>query len=197
MESDGIASTHPDRINNKDLETLIIASIQTLKRTKQKCGKEEVFNLVSDSIQDDISQEIFENILTRLMDDRKVKLNIIGNRTCLSLPKEDISINEMSNETLDKQNECDVDGTQIENENENKIDSSNTTASYEIDIGNEPLRKRDSIDNKLKEFTENILKEFNSFKTMFFTEVNHMKGQLLSNYGVNWIETVLWRRIFR
>ena len=193
MESDGLTSTHPDHINNKDLETLIIASIQTLKRAKQKCGKEEVFNLVIDSINDDISKEMFENILMQLIDNKSVKLNIIGDRTCLSIPKENVSINEISSENLDKQNECDVVGTQIENEreieNENEIDNSNTTTNYEIDDGNQPVRKEDSIDNKLKDFKESVLKEFNSFKTMFFTEVNHMKSQLLSNYKPHNINT--------
>ena len=37
-------------INNKELELLIIATIQTLKRNKKKTGSEEVFNLVKSSL---------------------------------------------------------------------------------------------------------------------------------------------------
>ena len=37
-------------VEEKDLEMLIIASIQTLKRENKKCGNEEVFNLVKDSV---------------------------------------------------------------------------------------------------------------------------------------------------
>ena len=34
----------------RDLETLIIASIETLKYNNKKCGKEEVLHLVQESI---------------------------------------------------------------------------------------------------------------------------------------------------
>ena len=34
----------------RDLETLIIASIETLKRNNKKCGKEEVLHLMQESI---------------------------------------------------------------------------------------------------------------------------------------------------
>ena len=34
-------------MQNEELETLIMASIQTLKRSNKKCGKDEVFELVN------------------------------------------------------------------------------------------------------------------------------------------------------
>ena len=40
----------PHIVERKDLETLIVASIQTLKRSNKKCGKEEVFRLVQESM---------------------------------------------------------------------------------------------------------------------------------------------------
>ena len=73
---------------NEELETLIMASIQTLKRSNKKCGKDEVFELVNNSLEKEISREIFESLLYRLTEKQSVKLNILGKRTCLSLPKE-------------------------------------------------------------------------------------------------------------
>ena len=42
-------------IEHKDFETLIIASIETLKRQKRKCGIDEVRKLVQDSLEENIS----------------------------------------------------------------------------------------------------------------------------------------------
>ena len=41
---------YPIAVEEKELEMLIIASIQTLKCGSKKCGSEEVFNLVKDSV---------------------------------------------------------------------------------------------------------------------------------------------------
>ena len=40
-----------------------MASIQTLKRSNKKCGKDEVFELVNNSLEKEISREIFESLL--------------------------------------------------------------------------------------------------------------------------------------
>ena len=73
---------------NEQLETFIMASIQTLKRSNKKCGKDEVFELVNNSLEKEISREIFQSLLYLLIEKQSVKLNIIGKKTCLSLPKE-------------------------------------------------------------------------------------------------------------
>ena len=65
----------PENILYEELETLIIASIQTFKRSNKKCGKDEVLQLVNNSLEKEISREIFENILYRLIEDQSVKLN--------------------------------------------------------------------------------------------------------------------------
>ena len=41
------------------LETLILASIQTLKRRNKKCGNEEVFELVLESLDNPILMKLF------------------------------------------------------------------------------------------------------------------------------------------
>ena len=73
-------------VEDRELEMLIIASIQTLKRGNNKCGKDEVFRLFRDSV-DDVTKETFDKLLDLLIQNQSVRLNIAGNRECLSLPK--------------------------------------------------------------------------------------------------------------
>ena len=44
----------PHIVEGKDLETLTVASIQTFKRNNKKCGKEEVFRLVQESVESEV-----------------------------------------------------------------------------------------------------------------------------------------------
>ena len=81
-------------VNYKDLKILVLASIQTLKRENKKCGREEVYRLVNDSINKDITEEVFELILNSMIDNHSVNLNVIGKRECLSLPKESCQISD-------------------------------------------------------------------------------------------------------
>ena len=81
-------------VNDKDLEILIIASIQPLKRGNKKRGREEVYRLVNDSLNKDITREAFELILNSMIDSHSVNLNVIGKWECLSLPKESCQISD-------------------------------------------------------------------------------------------------------
>ena len=92
----------PHIVEGKDLETLIVASIQTLKRNNKKCGKEEVFHLVQESVESEVTKEIFEERLDALVESHSVNIKLLGTRTCcLSLTKlnQDNS-KESSDETL-------------------------------------------------------------------------------------------------
>ena len=80
-------SSYP--VDNTELQTLILASIQTLKRNNKKCGTEEVFQLVLESLDSDIDKESFDKILEFLIKNQKVKTSCYANKTCLSIPKED------------------------------------------------------------------------------------------------------------
>ena len=52
------------KIENDEVELLIIASIQTLKRKKKRCGRDEVFELVEDSTDDDtVTKKTFNKLL--------------------------------------------------------------------------------------------------------------------------------------
>ena len=66
---------------------LIIASIETLKRQKSKCGKGEVSKLVKDTIEESITRDIFDKTLDSLIESGSVKCSLIPNRTCLSIIK--------------------------------------------------------------------------------------------------------------
>ena len=71
---------------DRELEMLIIASIQTLKRGNKKCGRDEVFRLFRYSV-DGVTKETFGKLSELLIQNQSVRLNIVGNRECLSLPK--------------------------------------------------------------------------------------------------------------
>ena len=45
-------------IEGRDLETLIIASTETLKRNNKKCGKGEVLHLVQESVDSEVTKEL-------------------------------------------------------------------------------------------------------------------------------------------
>ena len=74
-------------IDDKEIELLIIATTEALKRQNKKCGKDEVFALVNNSIEEAITMESFEKSLALLQASDSIKCNIISNRTCLSIPK--------------------------------------------------------------------------------------------------------------
>ena len=80
------------------LQTLIVASIHTLKRGNKKCGNDEVFQLVSESLENEIIREFDENLET-LIQKQQMKSNCYGNRTCLSIPKEDQTNKTKANDT--------------------------------------------------------------------------------------------------
>ena len=51
-------------VKNDKVELLIIASIQTLKRKNKRCGRDEAFELVKDSTDDDtVTKETFDKLL--------------------------------------------------------------------------------------------------------------------------------------
>ena len=87
MVSDVMDDIITPTIENDEVELLIIASIQTLKRKNKRCGRDEVFQLVKESTDDDtVTKETFDKLLNQLINNNSVKLNTVGNRECLSLP---------------------------------------------------------------------------------------------------------------
>ena len=68
---------------------LIIASISTLKRSSNRCGRNEAFYLVQTSLDTDITHETFDELLQNMVKSKAVKLRAVGDRECSSLPKEE------------------------------------------------------------------------------------------------------------
>ena len=67
-------------VEDRELEVL-------LKQGNKKCGKDEVFRLFRESVAD-VTIETFDRFLKLLIQNQSVRLNIVGNRECLSLLKE-------------------------------------------------------------------------------------------------------------
>ena len=63
----------PNIIDDKEIEVLIIVSIETLKREKSKWSKDEVFKLVKDTIEGSITRDIFDKILDSLIESGSVE----------------------------------------------------------------------------------------------------------------------------
>ena len=75
-------------INGKALETLIIATVRTLKRRSKKFGRKELSKLVKNTLCSEICKDLFNETLDSLIENQFIKCNIISNRECLSLPKD-------------------------------------------------------------------------------------------------------------
>lgn len=71
-------------IKDRIVEMLIIAFIQTLKQGNEKCGKDDVFELVKDSLDEKIARETFEELLESLIQSQSIKPNAFGDGECLS-----------------------------------------------------------------------------------------------------------------
>ena len=78
---------YPITVEEKELEMLIIHG-------NKKCGNEEVFNLVKDSVDGVIKKEVFNNLLDILVQKQSFKRNKIGNWECLSLLKETLQVSD-------------------------------------------------------------------------------------------------------
>ena len=72
----------PVPADDKVIEMLIIVSIATLKRISKKCGRNEVLDLVQSSLDSDITQEIFHELLQDMIEVNAAKLLTIGEREC-------------------------------------------------------------------------------------------------------------------
>ena len=137
-----VQSAHvpPKNMRKEELETLIMALIETLKRSNEKCWEDEVFELVR--------REIFESLLHWLTEKQSVKLNILGKRACLSLPKES-HFNKECNQIV-------AGGSKEDNE-------------YYHDTINENgvTQRINAIENDSSKSAESILEDFGNLKNRF------------------------------
>ena len=57
----------PHIIEDRDLETLIVSSTETLKLNKRNCILEEVLHLLQESVDSEVAKEHFEELLDKLI----------------------------------------------------------------------------------------------------------------------------------
>ena len=129
-------------INNKEFELLIIATIQTLKRSKKKTGNEEVFNLVQSSLEYDVSREQLDETLTTFVKDNSIKSNTVGNRVCLPLPKD---------------------------QQENNMEPQANTLTSANNMKDEFDKFKEGFMKEFKELKTTLFAEVNSFKNQILT----------------------------
>ena len=84
-------------VDEKELGIVIIATIATLKRKNKKCGPDEVFKLVKDSVETGLTRENFNECLGQLISNKSVNHNTINSRECLGLPKNEINLDDNNN----------------------------------------------------------------------------------------------------
>ena len=77
----------PHMVEGRDLKTLIAASLETLKRSNNKCGKESILHLAQESVDNEVRKELFEKRLNKLIKCHSVQAKLVGTRTCLSMSK--------------------------------------------------------------------------------------------------------------
>ena len=80
-------------VDDRELELLIMASIQTLNKGIINLKTVKFFRLLIDSV-DDVTKKTFDKLLELLIQNQSVRLNVIVNWECLSLPKQNQKLKE-------------------------------------------------------------------------------------------------------
>lgn len=86
------ANTH--FVNEKELEILVVAFIQILKKENKKYGKKEVFRLVKGSLDKHITREAVDSTLNSMIGSHSGNLIIVDKQKYLSLPKQSCRVND-------------------------------------------------------------------------------------------------------
>ena len=90
---------------NSDSESIVTITeneltFYTLKRNKKKCGRLEVYNLVKESVEFEISSDVFSETLDFLIENESAIVSTFRNRECISLPKENFEEIETEKEDI-------------------------------------------------------------------------------------------------
>ena len=80
-------------VDDRELELLIMASIQTLNKGIISLKTVKFFRVLIDSV-DDVTKKTFDKLLELLIQNQSVRLNVIVNWECLSLPKQNQKLKE-------------------------------------------------------------------------------------------------------
>ena len=166
-------SSHDNNSNivSTQLETLILASIQTLKRSNKKCGNEEVFELVLESLDNPIDRNYFDETIEILIQNRKIKLSCYANKSCLSLPK---------------QPEANIENTENDNTSENDFDNFKNLMLSEFEsMKSAFFKEANSFKNKILDTSDNFshlqsknVSNKNNTLNVLERLISHLEGQV-------------------
>ena len=166
-------SSHDNNNNivSTQLETLILASIQTLKRSNKKCGNEEVFELVLESLDNPIDRNYFDETIEILIQNRKIKLSCYANKSCLSLPK---------------QPEANIENTENDNTSENDFDNFKNLMLSEFEsMKSTFFKEANSFKNKILDTSDNFshlqsknVSNKNNTLNVLERLISHLEGQV-------------------
>ena len=82
------SNSQPIIITDREQEMLVMPTTHFLKRCKKTCNREDVYNLVQESLDYEMSIQNFNETLNLLIESKSTILNAIRDRACLPLPKE-------------------------------------------------------------------------------------------------------------
>ena len=74
------STTTPQLLDDRELEILIIATIAATSKRKKKCGSEEVFKFVKDSLETVLTRANFDGCLSELRIDTHMTSTLRGMR---------------------------------------------------------------------------------------------------------------------
>ena len=101
-------------VDEKELEILIIDTIATLKRKKQKMWTEgSLVKFVKDSVETGLRREYFGQYFGQLISKKSVNYSTVNSRECLRLSKNEIKlVDSNNNNTISHDNNISHDDTE-------------------------------------------------------------------------------------
>ena len=146
------------------LESLIIASVRTLKkRGNKKCDSDEVSKLVNDTLCKKICKDLFNETLDSLIENQFIKCNIISNQECLSPPKDP------------ELHHCSIQSTQDDNSVHEHLNSCAL-------LDSQTNRKSFPFKEELKAFKVQVI---NEIKNLIHEEISVLKEAVTTHSNID------------
>ena len=142
-----------------------------MKRSNKKCGNEEVFELVLESLDNPIDRNYFDETIEILIQNRKIKLSCYANKSCLSLPK---------------QPEANIENTENDNTSENDFDNFKNLMLSEFEsMKSAFFKEANSFKNKILDTSDNFshlqsknVSNKNNTLNVLERLISHLEGQV-------------------
>ena len=175
MKSDTL---FPIAVDEKELEMLLIGSINTLKPGNKKSGNEVVFNLVKDSIDGVIKKEVFDNLENILVQSQSIQRNKLGILECLPCPKETLKLSHklliFSQKSIDS-NQATVKSSQLIEDSSQATVEILCSQTFTQSNFEGPLNLKVGLENRKFQIIEEL-------KDLIFNEINFFKDSFLKSF---------------